>query len=177
MARAEIKVSIGRTVRRGRFFDITGVDGTGERGALGLAMHPAYPTKPYVYAYVTRTDHGVLVNELLRIRAEHGVGVGFRVLFKWAVTSATNHNGGHILFGPDGLLYIVTGENADPANSQKLGNLRGKVLRIEAGRHDPGLEPVRHPDLRLRHPQLVRDDVRPGDRRPVGDRERSGVQR
>jgi glucose/arabinose dehydrogenase len=80
---------------------------------------------------VTRKNHGVLVNELLRIRSSNGAGVGFRVLFKWSVGSASYHNGGRILFGPDQKLYIVTGENGNPANSQDRSNLRGKILRID----------------------------------------------
>ena len=44
--------------------------------------------------------------------------------------TATNHNGGALHFGPDGKLYIATGENAVPSNAQSLGNLLGKVLRI-----------------------------------------------
>ena len=115
---------------RHTFFRVSGVDGSGERGALGLALHPRYPAVPIVYLYVTRLDGGILVNELLRIRASGGVGIGSRVLFRWAVTSASNHNGGRIVFGPDGMLWIVTGENADPSNSQALSNLRGKILRI-----------------------------------------------
>jgi aldose sugar dehydrogenase len=113
------------------FFTISHVDGTGERGALGIALHPNWPKTPYVYVYVTRADHGVLVNELIRVRSAQGKGRGFRVLFKWSVSGATNHNGGRILFGPDGKLYAVAGENANPVNSQDLtANLRGKVLRI-----------------------------------------------
>jgi glucose/arabinose dehydrogenase len=112
------------------FTDVDGVDGTGERGALGLALHPDYPQRPFVYLYVTRTDGGTLVNELLRFRAEGGRAVARSVLFRWSVTGASNHNGGRILFGPDGNLWVVTGENADPANSQRLANLRGKILRI-----------------------------------------------
>jgi aldose sugar dehydrogenase len=109
---------------------ISNVNGNGERGALGIALHPRWPAQPYVYVYVTRTDHGTLVNELLRIRVKNGKVVGFRPLFKWAVSSATNHNGGRILFGPHRKLFIVTGENANPANSQQKANLRGKILRI-----------------------------------------------
>jgi glucose/arabinose dehydrogenase len=67
--------------------------------------------------------------------------VAFRVLFKWAVTSATNHNGGRILFGPDRKLWIVTGDNADAANSQEKRNLRGKVLRIDADGSIPSDNP------------------------------------
>src|SRR5207302_4938298 len=46
------------------------------------------------------------------------------------LSSATNHNGGAIHFGPDGKLYIGAGENANGANSQTLSNLLGKMLRI-----------------------------------------------
>jgi len=48
------------------------------------------------------------------------------------LSSATNHNGGAIHFGPDGKLYIGVGENANGANSQTLSNLLGKMLRINA---------------------------------------------
>jgi aldose sugar dehydrogenase len=112
------------------FKDLTAVDGTGERGALGIALHPDFPAKPFVYVYVTRVDGGTLVNELLRIRSVGGKPGAMRALFKWHPSSASNHNGGRILFGPDGMLYIVIGENADPANAQQKGDLRGKVLRI-----------------------------------------------
>src|SRR5476649_1362974 len=46
------------------------------------------------------------------------------------LSSATNHNGGAIHFGPDGKLYIGVGENANGSNAQTLGNLLGKMLRI-----------------------------------------------
>jgi len=119
-----------RTNHQRLFFDIGQVDSSGERGGLGIALHPAWPDQPFVYVYVTRNDHGVLENELLRIRSRNGQGVGFRVLFRWKVGSATYHNGGHISFGPGNKLFIVTGENGDPSNSQDKTNLRGKILRI-----------------------------------------------
>jgi glucose/arabinose dehydrogenase len=112
------------------FTDIAGVDGSGERGGLGIALHPRWPAKPFVYVYVTRTDNGKVRNELIRYRADGGHPSGKITLFRWAVTSATNHNGGRILFGPDKELYVVTGENADPTNSQQKADLRGKVLRL-----------------------------------------------
>jgi glucose/arabinose dehydrogenase len=123
------------------FADVTAVDGSGERGALGLALHPEYPARPFVYLYVTRTDHGTLVNELIRFRTEGGHPVARRVLFKWAVSNAGNHNGGRIPFGPDGNLWIVVGENADPANAQEVANLRGKILRIRPAGAIPASNP------------------------------------
>ena len=113
------------------FVDIAGVDGSGERGGLGIALHPRWPGKPFVYVYVTRRDDGRIRNELIRYRAADGRPAAKKTFFRWAVTTATNHNGGRILFGPDGELYVVTGENADPVNSQQKRDLRGKVLRLD----------------------------------------------
>jgi aldose sugar dehydrogenase len=124
------------------FFQITNVNGDGERGALGIALHPDWPAKPWVYVYVTRQGHSGLENQLLRIHAVDGKGAGYRVLFRSPVSSATNHNGGRIMFGPDGKLYAIDGENADPANSQDLtANLRGKILRVNADGSVPKSNP------------------------------------
>lgn len=113
------------------FFDVPDVDAIGERGGLGVALHPRWPAMPFVYAYVTRAGSGgVLQNQLLRIRSEGIDAGGWSVLLSWRVTSATNHNGGRIEFGPDGNLWIVTGDNANPATAQQRPNLRGKILRV-----------------------------------------------
>jgi glucose/arabinose dehydrogenase len=138
----EIRVLTPSTGRDRLFFDIPGVNAEGERGGLGVALHPEWPATPYVYAYVTRTGSGgALQNQVLSIRADGGVGVGWTVLLRWNVTSARNHNGGRILFGPDGNLWIVTGENANPANSQDLANVRGKILRIRPNGQAPSTNP------------------------------------
>lgn len=123
-----------RTKKLHTLFSISGVDGNGERGALGIALSPDWPTKPYMYVYVTRksTPSSPLQNQLVRITLSKGRGVGMHILFTQPVSSATNHNGGRILFGPDKKLYIIIGENADPSNSQNLRNLRGKILRVNA---------------------------------------------
>jgi glucose/arabinose dehydrogenase len=112
------------------FTDITNVSGLGERGGLGIALHPDWPSRPFVYVYVTRSSGGRLENQLLRFRSEDDEPAATKRLFGWGVNSATNHNGGRIEFGPDGNLWIVTGENAVPRFSQERANLRGKILRI-----------------------------------------------
>jgi glucose/arabinose dehydrogenase len=123
-----------KTKKSGTVFHITGVDGSGERGALGIALNPQWPAKPYIYVYVTRHSKpgAPLQNQLVRIRVVNMKGTGLRVLFTQPVSSATNHNGGRILFGPNGALYVFIGENANPANAQNLANLRGKMLRVNA---------------------------------------------
>jgi glucose/arabinose dehydrogenase len=62
------------------FFRIRGVNGEGERGALGVALHPRWPKKPFVYVYVTRRVDGKLRNQILRIRERRGDGIGFTTI-------------------------------------------------------------------------------------------------
>jgi glucose/arabinose dehydrogenase len=114
------------------FFTITHVDGSGERGALGIALHPAWPKKPFVYIYVTRHLNGKTRNYLIRLKAVNGHGRGLRVLLSQPV-GPLYHNGGHILFGPDRRLYVMIGDAHNSANAQRLkaGNLRGKILRLD----------------------------------------------
>jgi glucose/arabinose dehydrogenase len=63
------------------------------------------------------------------------------------LSGATNHNGGAIHFGPDGLLYIAVGENANSANSQSIGNLLGKILRINSNGTIPSDNPTTFPGI------------------------------
>ncbi len=113
-------------------FDIAGVSGSGERGALGVALHPRWPAKPLVYVYVTRTHNGHLQNQVVRITVNNGVGRGLRILLATPASSNPYHNGGRIAFGPDGKLYVMIGEGHNPSNAQDLSsNLRGKILRLD----------------------------------------------
>jgi glucose/arabinose dehydrogenase len=125
----------GRDVRVHR---IQSVNASGERGALGVAVDPNWPARPFVYVFVTKNTADGLRNQVLRIRVEDEDGKGVRLLLSAAAGPASNHNGGRIAFGPDGKLYVVIGDNADPANSQdRTNNLRGKILRINADGSSP----------------------------------------
>jgi glucose/arabinose dehydrogenase len=134
------------------FFTITNVDGDGERGALGIALHPDYPDRPFVYAYATRMQNGRLWNQLLRIREVDGDGQNMKVLLRSPVGSATNHNGGRILVGPDENLWVVDGDNANPRNAQdRSRNLRGKVLRVNLDGSVPSTNPFNSPIYSFGH--------------------------
>ena len=112
------------------FVSISNVNTDGERGLLGIALDPDYPTRPYVYVYVTRNTSNGVRNQILRFTDSGGSGTNRKLIWS-APSSATNHNGGHIAFGPDGMLYVVVGDGARPANSQdRTRNDRGKVLRM-----------------------------------------------
>jgi glucose/arabinose dehydrogenase len=115
------------------FLTVT-VNASGERGLLGVAFDPDFETavNKYVYIYYTATTPSVH-NRVSRFTANGNVAVpGSEVILLELnnLSSATNHNGGAMHFGPEGKLYIAVGDNADGNNSQNLGNLLGKMLRI-----------------------------------------------
>ena len=122
---------------------IHGVNGDGERGALGIALHPDWPRQPFVYVYVTRAPGAApLRNQLLRFRMTDGRLGGMRVLLNAPISDRTNHNGGRIAFGPDGKLYVVIGDGGDdPSRAQDLAEVRGKVLRLNPNGSVPGSNP------------------------------------
>jgi glucose/arabinose dehydrogenase len=125
-----------------RVHRVRNVDADGERGALGVAVHPAWPAQPFVYVFVTRNTADGVRNQVLRIRVENGDGVGVRRLLSVAAGPASNHNGGRIAFGADGKLYVVIGDNAQPSNSQdRTANLRGKILRMDPDGSIPPTNP------------------------------------
>ena len=108
------------------------VDSAGERGLLGVAFHPSFATNNFLYVYYT-VPGSPPHNRVSRFTAAGDVaqpGSEVVILELENLSSATNHNGGAIHFGPDGKLYVAVGENANSANAQTLANRLGKMLRI-----------------------------------------------
>jgi glucose/arabinose dehydrogenase len=126
------------------FFRIGGVNSEGERGALGVALHPDWSRQPFVYVYVTRGPGSAPIrNQLVRLRSVHGHGRNMRVLLQSPIGSRQNHNGGRIAFGPDGKLYVVIGDGGeDPSTAQDLTDEpRGKILRLNPNGSVPATNP------------------------------------
>ena len=102
-----------------------------ERGLLGLAFDPNYASNGLFYIYRTSL---AFENEVLRyqVSGDPNVanGTGTLVL-DVGPSTASNHNAGWLGFGPDGYLYIDSGEVGVPANAQDLTNQLGKILRID----------------------------------------------
>lgn len=112
------------------------VDSTGERGLLGVAFDPSFSANHFVYVYYTvpAHRHTAAHNRVSRFTANGDVAARHSeqiLLDLNNLSSATNHNGGSLAFGPDGKLYIGVGENNNGANAQDITNLLGKVLRID----------------------------------------------
>jgi glucose/arabinose dehydrogenase len=133
-----IKVFNQNTTKIHTFFKIPGVVSDNEQGLLGIAVDPDYPSTPFVYAYATRLVNGVLHNQIVRIRALDQTGVSWRVIFTVKTVATAYHNGGRILFGPDGKLYAIVGDAHNSANSQTLSNNSGKILRMTSAGKVPG---------------------------------------
>jgi glucose/arabinose dehydrogenase len=95
--------------------------GYGEGGSLGLAVSPDYERDGYVYAYYTTEEDNRVVRFRLGEEPEPILtGIPFN----------SYHDGGRIAFGPDGMLYIATGDAGNPSNSQDRNSLGGKILRL-----------------------------------------------
>jgi glucose/arabinose dehydrogenase len=106
-----------------------------EQGLLGLAFHPNYETNGKFYINATEPDGDTVINEY---RVSSNPDVATRVGGRRILTidqPYANHNGGHLAFGPDGMLYIGMGDggsSGDPGNrAQNLDSLLGKMLRID----------------------------------------------
>ncbi len=113
---------------------VPGVRHDGEGGLLGLAVAPTYGQDGYVYAYLTsRDDNRVVRFTVGAVRTPEVVLDG--------ISRASIHNGGRIGFGPDGRLYIGTGDAGEKGAAQDREDLNGKILRIEADGSVPADNP------------------------------------
>jgi glucose/arabinose dehydrogenase len=128
----KIRVFQGGALLAAPFLNIA-VDSNGERGLLGIAFDPNFAANQFVYVYYT-VPGSPPHNRVSRFTASGNVVVPGSELsiLDLENLSATNHNGGAIHFGPDGMLYVAVGENANGSNSQTLSNRLGKLLRIRS---------------------------------------------
>lgn len=105
---------------------VPGVESGGEGGLLGLAISPTYATDRLVYAYLGTTDDNRVVTMTLR-----GDRLGAPRAIITGIPKGPIHDGGRIAFGPDGKLWITTGDAGIRELSQDRNSLGGKILRAE----------------------------------------------
>ncbi len=110
--------------------DIPDVAHVGEGGLLGLALDPRFSENQFLYLYHTYDAHG-LKNRVVRYRVTNE-GLKDQKILLDATPGAQFHDGGRIAVGPDGNLYVTTGDASNGDLAQRLDSLAGKILRIRS---------------------------------------------
>jgi glucose/arabinose dehydrogenase len=147
------------------FFAITGLATGNEQGLLGLAFHPAFATNGKLYVHYTTRDKASHIDEY-RVSATDPDAVDMTTRRELLVVAQpySNHNGGHLEFGPDGKLYTGLGDGGsanDPErNGQNPRTLLSKILRLDVDATTPKPESVH---MGLRNPWRFSFDRKTGD--------------
>ena len=103
--------------------------GSMEGGTLGLALHPDFKNNQKIYIYQTNLELEFFQNKVFSFTVNGDALTDKQVIID-GIPGAPWHDGGRIAFGPDGKLYITTGDAINPGWSQDLSSLAGKILRI-----------------------------------------------
>ncbi|HEX6573467.1 MAG TPA: PQQ-dependent sugar dehydrogenase [Gemmatimonadaceae bacterium] len=132
------------------FLDITSrVSSGGERGLLSVAFHPQYSTNGFFYVYFTGTSGEIRVERFTVSSNRNQANAASAKVILTIQHPRSNHNGGLATFGPDGMLYLGTGDGGgggDPdLNGQNQNTLLGKILRIDVNSGDPYSIPSGNP--------------------------------
>lgn len=123
--------------------EIAGVKHIGEGGLLGLALDPNFTTNKFIYLYSTTSETGGVTNRVERYKLENDT-LSQRVVILANIKGSSNHDGGRIAFGPDGYLYIATGDAETPNLAQDTNSLSGKILRIKSDGSIPEDNPFKN---------------------------------
>ncbi|HET6862976.1 MAG TPA: PQQ-dependent sugar dehydrogenase [Pyrinomonadaceae bacterium] len=120
-------------------FTVPDVDPTGESGLMSIALHPQFNTNHYVYLSYAYSQTGVLVRVVRYKESPEGF-IEPKVIIE-NIPAAQYHAGCRVRFGPDGKLYITTGDGTKRELAQQLNSLAGKTLRL----NDDGTVPDDNP--------------------------------
>lgn len=103
----------------------------GESGLLGIALHPAFATNRFFFLYATVSVGGEKENRVERWKlSDDSTTATFDGVVRGGIAAAQFHDGGRLRIGPDGMLYVGTGDAREPDRSQDLNSPNGKLLRL-----------------------------------------------
>ena len=113
----------------------------GEGGLLGLALSPDFEVDRFVYVYHSYREGTEILNRVIQYRDKEGAGVNPQVILD-KIPGASIHDGGRIRFGPDGKLYVATGDGSVGSRAQDVQSLAGKILRLNPDGTIPSDNPL-----------------------------------
>jgi glucose/arabinose dehydrogenase len=144
------------------FLDISARVGSkgNEQGLLGLAFHPNFQNNGFFYVNYTDLQGNTVIARFSRSADPARADPNSELVLLRLIQPASNHNGGHLAFGPDGYLYIGTGDGGGAGDQyghgQNTSSLLGKMLRIDVDGGAPYAIPASNPFV---NDPAVRDEI------------------
>jgi glucose/arabinose dehydrogenase len=135
-----VRLIVNETLVASPIYTVPDLNTGGERGLLGVAVDPAFPARPYVYFHYTHAPEDSIFIARFTVTGDLGDGssanlsLGNRFVILDDLPDAnSNHNGGTVRFGPDGMLLISIGDDGGPGAcaAQDSSSYKGKILRID----------------------------------------------
>ncbi|MGM0875841.1 MAG: PQQ-dependent sugar dehydrogenase [Bacillota bacterium] len=115
----------------------------GEGGFLGLVLSPNFESTQQAYAYYTYKQDGITKNRVVVLQKQGDTWIETNVLLE-GIPGGRIHNGGRMRIGPDGMLYVTTGDSGNSELAQDKNSLAGKILRMELDGSIPDDNPFKN---------------------------------
>lgn len=141
------------------------VENIGDGGLLGLTLHPNFTQNHMFYVYYTYSNNTGLYNRVLMLQESNNRIIDSKTIVD-GIPGGEYRDGGRIKFGPDGKLYVSTGDASNPELSQDLNSLAGKILRVNEDGTIPQDNPFSNSSVYaygFRNPQGLAWDIESGE--------------